>query len=144
MKPIIRVENLGKQYRLGRRGAPYTTLRESLARIARAPFDRLRGGSKRVGVQVNGEPQSDRFWAFKHVCFEVVPGEVVGIIGRNGAGKSTLLRILTRITEPTALAEVRKCQILIQKFRMIPADPYLASVRPIHGVDLQYRWAING
>src|SRR5271165_3629879 len=101
MKPIIRVENLGKQYRLGRRGAPYTTLRESLARIARAPFDRMRRGSKRMGAQVNGEPQSDRFWALKHVCFEVVPGEVVGIIGRNGAGKSTLLKILTRVTEPT-------------------------------------------
>src|SRR5208337_3285505 len=111
MKPIIRVENLGKQYRLGRRGAPYSTLRESLTRIARAPFDRLRRGSKRMGAQVNGEPQSDRFWALKHVCFEVVPGEVVGIIGRNGAGKSTLLKILTRVTEPTALAEVRKCQI---------------------------------
>ena len=27
----------------------------------------------------------------------MVPGEVVGIIGRNGAGKSTLLKVLSRI-----------------------------------------------
>jgi len=32
----------------------------------------------------------------------VMPGEVLGVIGRNGAGKSTLLKILSRITEPTA------------------------------------------
>ena len=33
---------------------------------------------------------------------KLLPGEVVGIIGRNGAGKSTLLKILSRVTEPTA------------------------------------------
>src|SRR6202035_1408950 len=32
----------------------------------------------------------------------VMPGEVLGLIGRNGAGKSTLLKRLSRITEPSA------------------------------------------
>ena len=101
MKPTIRVENLGKKYRIGPREGAYATLRESLTRMARASFDRLRHGSRVGGARVNGKPRNDRFWALKHVDFEVKPGEVVGIIGRNGAGKSTLLKVLSRITEPT-------------------------------------------
>lgn len=92
MKPIIRVENLSKQYGIGARAEPYSTLRESLMRTVRKPVDLIRGG--------NGQKQPT-FWALADLNFEVMPGEVVGIIGRNGAGKSTLLKVLSRITEPT-------------------------------------------
>jgi lipopolysaccharide transport system ATP-binding protein len=94
MKPIVRVENLSKQYRLGTREAAYGTLRESIVEAVRAPLKRLRGS--------NGKRNSETIWALKGVSFEVDPGEVIGIIGRNGAGKSTLLKVLSRITEPTA------------------------------------------
>ncbi len=33
---------------------------------------------------------------------DIVPGEMIGVVGKNGAGKTTLLRILARITEPTS------------------------------------------
>jgi len=92
MKPIIRVENLSKQYTIGGPAEPYSTLRESLVKTVKAPFNAFRNGCG------NGNEQ---FWALKDINFEVMPGEVVGIIGRNGAGKSTLLKILSRITEPT-------------------------------------------
>jgi lipopolysaccharide transport system ATP-binding protein len=89
MTAAIRVDGLGKRYRLarGQQRSGYRTLRESLMDLAAAPFRR------RAVV--------DEFWALKDVTFEVQPGEVVGVIGRNGAGKSTLLKVLSRITRPT-------------------------------------------
>lgn len=89
----IRVEHLGKRYRIGGQQARYRTLRESLVAAARVPWDQLRGL----------RPGRERYiWALEDVCFEVKCGEAIGIIGRNGAGKSTLLKILSRITKPTS------------------------------------------
>ncbi|MDQ2746664.1 MAG: ABC transporter ATP-binding protein, partial [Acidobacteriota bacterium] len=93
MKPIIRVENLSKRYRLGGGQKTASTFRESIVEAARKPFQLISGGKK---------AETDNFWALKDINFQVQPGEVVGIIGRNGAGKSTLLKILSRITEPTS------------------------------------------
>jgi lipopolysaccharide transport system ATP-binding protein len=90
----IRVENLSKEYFIGRDRRGEKTFREALSHAVTAPFRRAIGRSFATS-------QTEKFWALKDVNFEVRRGEVVGIIGRNGAGKSTLFKILSRITAPT-------------------------------------------
>ncbi len=102
MKPIIEIKGLGKKYDISHQRGGYIALRDVLTNVLKRPLSFLRTKTK----QVIGLEKKEVFWALKDISFEVMPGEVIGIIGKNGAGKSTLLKILTGITPPTE-GEVR-------------------------------------
>ena len=86
--PIIEVDKLGKNYRLGSIGIG--SLIDDLKRL-----------SKKMGLRSQTLDSSKTFTALNKISFKVHRGEAFGIIGHNGAGKSTLLKILSRITEPS-------------------------------------------
>ena len=102
----IRMQGIGKRYRIGGPRLPYRTLRDTLSEAARAPF--RRAARLLRGEAYGAAGMDETIWALREVDLEVKQGEVVGIVGPNGAGKSTLLKILSRITEPTeGRAEIR-------------------------------------
>lgn len=82
--PIIEVNNVTKEYKLG----ALHGLRQSLLNYA---------------ARLAGKHDYERplFKALHNVNFSIDQGEVVGIIGHNGAGKSTLLKMLAGISKPT-------------------------------------------
>lgn len=99
MTLALSIENVSKQYRLGRLGS--RTAAEDIRRIV---LEKVFGRPQRpIGDLTvdHGNREGDRIWALRDVSFDVREGEVLGLIGRNGAGKSTLLKILSQVTSPT-------------------------------------------
>jgi len=78
-RPLIRVENLEKQFRVAERRPG---MLGAVVGLVRRRYREVR--------------------ALEGVSFAIQPGELVGYIGPNGAGKSTTIKILSGILTPSA------------------------------------------
>lgn len=79
LQPAVQAHNLGKCYQLY--AQPKDRLKQFLSRGKRQYYQEL--------------------WALRKINLEIMPGEVIGIIGRNGSGKSTLLQLICGTLTPT-------------------------------------------
>ena len=90
------------------------------------------------------DPSGHNVLAVNDVSFDVVQGEILGVVGESGAGKSTLGRMLIRVLEPTAgrilieghdFATLRGLALKAARrnVQMIFQDPF-GSLNPRHKV----------
>lgn len=81
MEPVISVKDVSMMFNLSR--------------------DKVMGLKEYVVKALSRQLFYDEFWALKDISFDVMQGEILGIMGLNGAGKSTLLKLITGVFKPT-------------------------------------------
>ena len=112
------------------------------------PLLRVRGLRKHFSVPVPGKGffkrRTNLVKAVDDVSFDIMPGEILGVVGESGCGKTTMARTILRALTPTSgtveltladrtvdIATLKPAQLkpLRQKMQMIFQDPF-SSLNP--------------
>ena len=131
MSPVIKIENIYKEYRLGTIG--YGTLREDMV----SWWAKIKGRTDPNSIigQSNGKiiSSTDHILALNNINLEVTRGEIVGIIGKSGAGKSSLIRCVNLLTLPD------QGQVIVNNEDLMTLNPKkLRSARKNIGMVFQH------
>ena len=114
MTTAIRVEKLGKRYRIGAAQTKfkYGMLRDQLVDAVQAPFRLAASAFRRSKTEHAPHNTNNYIWALNDISFEVEEGKVLGIVGRNDPwGRPyEYLRIQGR---PSSISRSRKDQFLV-------------------------------
>lgn len=81
-EPVVKIENVSLRYEV--------------------PTESIKSLKEFVIRTVQGKVDYKEFWALKDVSFDILKGEMFGIVGKNGAGKSTLLKLIARVLKPAS------------------------------------------
>lgn len=114
MEPIIRLENVSKEFKVLNR-------KEGLKGSIKDLFSR----DYKIITAVND------------LSMEIMPGEIVGYLGPNGAGKSTTIKMMTGVLEPSR-GEIYCNGIIPYKKRSLNAE----NIGVVFGQRSQLWWAL--
>ena len=136
--PILRLVQLWQDFQqarlsVERLGDILNTPAEPGLSAGRSSLPALKGSVAFENVSFRYAPGQAE--ALRNITLDVVPGEVIGIIGRSGSGKSTLTRLIQRLHLPES------GQIRVDGVDLAQADP--VALRRQIGVVLQENVLFN-
>jgi ATP-binding cassette, subfamily B, bacterial HlyB/CyaB len=136
--PLLRLVNLWQEFQqvgisVQRLGDILNTKPEPSYNPSRTTLPQVNGHIVFEDVTFRYRPDSSE--VLRKVSFTVVPGQVIGLVGRSGSGKSTIAKLLQRLYVP------ERGRILVDGVDLAQVDP--AWLRRQVGVVLQENFLFN-
>jgi len=136
--PLLRIVNLWQEFQqvgisVQRLGDVLNTQVEASHSVNRTTLQLLRGQVAFEDISFRYRPDGSE--VLRKVSFSVMPGQIIGIVGRSGSGKSTIAKLIQRLYVP------ERGRILVDGVDVAQVDP--TSLRRQVGVVLQDNFLFN-